>query len=284
VKSFRRFVRPGLLCLLPLLAPAAFAQVAPEDEGQSAETLTVDAQVTSSSGFLYAHPDLRFRVAGQRAWEAGDYARALTLFKQGARFADKPSQGMIGELLWNGQGTPVDRPLAQAWMRVAAERGYAVMVINRDRYWREMSADERARADALVPALLAEYGDAVAKPRIERRLRQARNSATGSRLGSVGSGLQVQLPGPAGTITLDGSQFFQQKFWDPKAYWAWQAQTWQELPKGQVRVGPLDAKASAHKETARPLGRAVPDSTACLCAGVSVTPAWTQRRYAVLVR
>lgn len=245
VKTLRRFVPSVLLCLVPLFAPAAFAQVASPDDGDRAETLTVDTQVTRSSGFLYAHPDLRFRVAGQRAWEAGDYARAMSLFKQGARFADKPSQGMIGELLWNGQGAPADRPLAQAWMRVAAERGYAVMVINRDRYWREMSAQERARADALAPALLAEFGDAVAKPRLEWRLRRARNSATGSRLGSVGSGMQVLLPGPSGTITLDGSQFFQQKFWDPKAYWAWQAETWQALPKGQVRVGPLDAKAPA---------------------------------------
>jgi len=222
------------LALASLLSVAAGGA-----QAQSPRQNSVDREIMSTSTFMSAHPDLRFRMLGLHAWEAGDYDTAMAHFRRGARYADKPSQGMVAEMLWNGQGTPVDRPLAHAWMQVAAEREYKVMVINRDRYWSEMDAAERQRALALAPAIAAEYGDAAAKPRVERKMRQVRNSSTGSRTGFTGN-LRIILPSPHGDVTVDGSQFFEDRFWKPDEYWAWQEDDWKELPKGRVKVGPLE--------------------------------------------
>jgi hypothetical protein len=206
---------------------------------QSARPGSTDGDIMSTSTFLSAHPDLRFRMLGLQAWEKGDYTTAMAHFRRGARYADKPSQGMVAEMLWNGQGTPVDRPLAHAWMQVASERGFKVMLLNRDRYWAAMDPAERERARALAPKIAAEYSDAVAKPRVERKMRQVRTSAAGSRTGFTGN-LRIILPSPRGDVTVDGSQFYDDRFWTPAEYWAWQEADWKELPKGRVKVGPLE--------------------------------------------
>jgi hypothetical protein len=220
---------------------AALLGAASGAHAQYARAQSVDSQVMNSDTFLSAHPDLRFRLLGLKAWQGGDYAKAMVLFRRAARFADKPAQGMVAEMLWNGQGGPMNRPLAHAWIDVAAERQFRIMEVTRDRYWREMTEAERAQALALAPALVAEYGDKVAKPRLERKLREVRTSSVGSRTGFVGN-VQVTIPSPSGDVTVDGSQFYQDKFWKPEAYWKWQAEDWKELSKGQVKVNPLQAK------------------------------------------
>lgn len=228
-------VSPRLLVLM-----IAFAGLAPAF-AQDAPPTSVDAQVMGSASFLDGHPDLRYRGLGMKAYRAGDMRRAMEHFKRAARYADKPSQGMVGELLWNGQGVAADRALAHAWLAVAAERDFKVLRRQRDRYWSALAPAERERARSLAAGLHAEYGDAVAQPRLEAVLRRARASVTGSRTGMTGS-LQVIIPGPGGDIRLDGSQFYQDKFWKPEAYWAWQAETWKDPPTPKVDVGPLERR------------------------------------------
>ena len=198
----------------------------------------IDARVMGSESFLAAHPDLRYRQLGMKAYLKGDARKALEHFRRAARYADKPSQGMVGELLWEGRGVAADRALAHAWLAVAAERRYEVLEAQRDRYWSQLGVAERERARAHALQLMAEFGDAVAQPRLEAVLRRARSQVTGSRTGASGS-LQVILPGPGGDIHVDGSQFYQDKFWDPKQYWAWQAETWRDVRTPQVDVKPL---------------------------------------------
>jgi hypothetical protein len=201
----------------------------------------LDAQVIGSESFLAAHPDLRHRQLGMKAFLKGDARKALEHFRRAARYADKPSQGMVGELLWEGRGAAADRALAHAWLAVAAERRYEVLERQRDRYWSQLDAGERERARAHAAQLMAEFGDAVAQPRLEAVLRRARSQVTGSRTGATGS-LQVIVPGPGGDIRLDGSQFYQDKFWDPEQYWAWQGETWRDARKPQVDVQPLQPR------------------------------------------
>jgi TPR repeat protein len=50
---------------------------------------------------------------------------AMQPFRRASFFADQPSQGMVAEMYWNGDGVPCDRALAYARMDLAAERGYA---------------------------------------------------------------------------------------------------------------------------------------------------------------
>lgn len=222
------------------LAACALASGA---HAQSGKPSQLDREIMSSDAFLSSHPDLRYRLLGLRAFKAGDQAQAMTLFLRAARFADKPSQAMVAEMYWNGWGVTMDRPLAYAWMDLASERHYKVMLVNRERYWEALSEAERTQAIAVGQPIFAEYADKAAKPRLERVLRNARRGTTGSRTGFTGN-LSITIPGPYGELRLDGSQFYQEKFWKPEAYWAWQSEDWKELPKGQVNVGPLQVPAT----------------------------------------
>lgn len=76
----------------------AAALVAGGAQAQYAKSNSVDAQIMSSDAFLGSHPDLRHRLAGLKAFQANDYAKALTHFRRASRYGDKPSQGMVAEM------------------------------------------------------------------------------------------------------------------------------------------------------------------------------------------
>ncbi len=65
----------------------------------------------------------------------------MTKFLRAARYADKPSQAMIAQMLWNGDGVPVDRVMAYVWADLAAERGYPAFIATREKFWSELNAD-----------------------------------------------------------------------------------------------------------------------------------------------
>lgn len=229
-------IRPLLLCSLFILSPAAFAQGEAPENPFDAE----DIEVMNTDGFLAAHPDLRWRREGLKSYNDGDTGEALALFQRASRYADKPSQAMVAEMLWTGTGTPVDRPLAYAWMDVASERAYLPFLSKREQYWNALTEAERARALEVGKAVYDEYRDSVAKERLDRLLRRAKRNVTGSRVGSVGN-LQVIVPGPGGTsITIDGSRYYDDQYWEPEHYWAWQDSIWKDPPTGRVTVNPLE--------------------------------------------
>lgn len=223
---------------LLLLAPFALAQPV-----QAQEAKTNDAIMMTSEGFLDAHPDIKFRQQGLRAWEAGDHAEAFTLFKRAARYADKPSQGMIAEMLWRGEGVAQDRPAAYAWMDLAAERHYRPMLIQREIYWDALSPAEQEKAMEIGKELYAEYGDVVGKPRVERKMRFARRAGTGGRTGGAIGNLTIVINTMAGPMTIDGSTYYDPDYWEPERYWAWQEKGWKNPPRGMVDVGPLSRPA-----------------------------------------
>ena len=71
-------------------------------------------------------------------------------------------------------------------------------------------------------------------------MRRAKRNVTGSRTGHVGA-LQVMVPGPGGTmISIDGSRYYDEQYWEPENYWAWQDSIWKDPPTGTVRVKPLE--------------------------------------------
>ena len=199
-----------------------------------------DALVLNNTGFLGAHPDLRWRREGQATLEKGRPREALTYFRRAARYADKPSQAMVAEMLWTGNGAEVDRALAYAWMDIAAERAYVPFVARREAYWNALSDTERARALEVGRPLYEEYRDEVAQERLERELEKARRKITGSRTGFVGF-LHVQIAGPGGTpITISAERFYDDKYWEPEQYWAWQDSIWKDPGFGTVTVKPLE--------------------------------------------
>jgi uncharacterized protein len=194
--------------------------------------------VVNSSGFMSAHPDIRWRTRGLQAQGDGDHGQALEYYLRAARFADKASAAAIGEMYWMGQGVRRDRSLAYAWMDLAAERHWRLFLVRREGMWSELSDAERQLAIELGRRIYEEYGDAVAKPRLERTLARERRRSTGSRTGSTGA-LSIQIPTPSGMVTLDGSQYYAEKYWEPRQYWRWQQEIWAPELTGQVDVGPI---------------------------------------------
>jgi hypothetical protein len=116
-----------------------------------------------------------------------DYRYAITLYKIAASWAYKPAQYNLGVIFVKGEGgVPEDRPQGLAWLTLAAERDEKKYVSIRDRVRTALTADEVAKADALVADLSQTYGDKRALPRAKARWRDVRNGATGSHLGFTG--------------------------------------------------------------------------------------------------
>lgn len=211
-----------------------------------------------TESFLSAHPDLRWRREALHAFSNKQYELAMKQFRRAARHADKPSQAMIAEMYWEGLGVAQDRPLAYAWMDIAAERMYPNFLILRESYWHALDENQREDAIRRGQTILAEFGDDVAKPRMARVLSKHRRQITGSRTGFVGPGLTVvDLRGPASTgVDLSelkspfgarvggvssGHLSYDEKYWVPEQYWASQDEVWRALPAqtGSVHVGDL---------------------------------------------
>jgi TPR repeat protein len=191
-----------------------------------------------TAGFLNHHPDMKYRMLGMEAYENKDYAEAMRFFRRAGFYGDKPSQGMVAEMYWNGQGVARDPVLAYVWMDLAAERGYRGFFGLRERYWTSLSEAERARAVEEGQAVYAKFGDAAAKPRYAFQLRAGRRQMTGSRTG-FNHGVQIIVPGPEGGQAIEGSKFYDARYWDPKKYWAWQDNVWMKPKIGRVEIGEI---------------------------------------------
>lgn len=193
-----------------------------------------------NGGFLEAHPDLRYRLLGLDKYKSGDYADAFKFFRRAGYYADKPSQGMVAEMFWNGQGVDKDPVQAYIWMDLAAERGYEGFVALRERYWNQLDEAQRTRAIEDGQAVYATYGDDAAKPRIAIVLRRELRKMTGSHLGSTGN-LKILVPGPGDMVQeIDGSKFFDKRYWDPEQYQQWHDAIWAKPRVGKVEVGELN--------------------------------------------
>jgi TPR repeat protein len=234
----RRKVLAAALLVMVSALPAHAAGDAPPQ---------IDPDVLTE-GFLAAHPDLRWRAEGVRDYAAGRYEVAMSELKRAARYADKPAQAMIAEMYWEGVGVPRDRALGYAWMDIAAERMYHDFLAFREAYWNQLSDGERKDAIARGRAVLAEYGDDAAKPRLEKVLRREGRNVTGSRVGFTGNLRIIPFTGPlAGTgMTISGDRYYAKEYWEPKAYWKLQDKIWKAPPPHpRVDVGPLQPVDSA---------------------------------------
>lgn len=220
------------LCISVLVGTAFAADKPPMDP--------IEDPLLITAGFLDSHQDLKFRMLGLEAYQKQRYEAALQHFRRASFFADKPSQGMVAEMYWNGEGAPRDPVQAYVWMDLASERGYLGFIGLRERYWNALSAAERARAVDEGQAVYARFGDAAAKPRYEHQLRIGKREMTGSRTG-FNHGVKIEIPGPSGSQSIEGSKYYDDRYWDAKKYWAWQDRIWKKPRIGKVTIGEIDA-------------------------------------------
>jgi FOG: TPR repeat, SEL1 subfamily len=220
--------------------------------------------------------DLGAQAAGHK-----DYAHAIAMYKVAASWAYKPAEYNLGVMYLSGQGTPIDLPRALAWMALAAERNDPQYVKARDLINAHLSDAQFNQANVIMAQLLPTYGDKVAMARAGTRWREIRASATGSRVGSAASPVQVgavagdpnHMRSPyysgdshvsttafdvVGTHQTDGAVAYQQlresnNPYDPKF-------KWQPGSTGTVTVEPLvpvkksDVERPATSGSAQPTG------------------------------
>lgn len=245
-----------VLCMLTGMTFLASASAS--ERAALSEPADIPPELLKNITFLHGHPDLRWRVEGNQQLYRGDFVRAAERFTRAARYADKPSQAAIAELLWDGKGVPRNRPLAYAWMDLAAERGYRSFLMKREAMWQALDDAEREQAIEVGTQLYADYGDDVAKPRSRNVMRRERSRQIGSRTGadvyanrsvgklpfvnkvSEGGQFSERDAVRLGAIGSESLQFFNQRYWHPETYWSIQDSPWQ----GEVIVHPLQESES----------------------------------------
>jgi len=196
--------------------------------------------------FASAHPDLYFRGKALHEIEQGRTGEAIDSFRTSARYGDKTSQLALALMHRDGIGVERDLALAYAWADLAAERGYPDFVAIRENLWHALDEKQRRDAQRRGAALYAEFGDDVAKPRLEALLVRGRLGRTGtrtdadtpvgmadfSRFEAIGTAeyFKGPMPRPVGS-SLNGEAFLPSarnvardywapENWEPEAYWA----------------------------------------------------------------
>lgn len=249
-------------CLVLALVMASSAHARDVSRlGRTTESLLVEQNY---AGFLEAHPDLFAYRRGMDSVRGEDYAAAMRYFRRAARYADKPSQALIAEMYWQGLGVEQDRPLAYAWMDLAAERGSTRLLLERERYWEALSEAERAEALRIGRQVYDRFGDAVAKPRLEASLRRKARRVAGSRTGYTGNTTILAImpghnnrggdgEGAVGPVPpllqMSASEFFHPTYWAPANYYTWRDQLFEHEPGlGAAHVGPLEPVRNADSD------------------------------------
>jgi hypothetical protein len=89
---------------------------------------------------------------GMAAYNRGDYAPAMALFKPLARQGNAKAQAAIGAMYRKGQGVAKSSAHAFMWLSIAAARGDADARTEMNEMARTMSAKEQAQAREMTLA------------------------------------------------------------------------------------------------------------------------------------
>ena len=157
-------------------------------------------------------PGQKYYFLAVHAFEKKEYKFAIDMYEVAASWAYKPAQYNLAIIYLKGDGVPVDRQRAMAWMALAAERNDKQYVGARELLYADLSSEEFARANAIWRELKPTYGDKAALLRAKMRWAQVRAAMTGSRVGSpgnlrvgaAGGNVKPVSLGPDGRSALDG--------------------------------------------------------------------------------
>ena len=128
---------------------------------------------------FYLPGDYYFCVGGHRQVD-GYEQEAIGYFERAAEWGDKRAQYLLGLMHFQGDGSPVDRPLGLAWLALAAERDDSDIDDALAFARRHSSKAERQQAERLLAEMWPIYADEFtvkrAATRYERETRQLRRS------------------------------------------------------------------------------------------------------------
>ena len=200
-RSIGRGSRAPVLFLLLLAGTSTWGQPGPKPLTRSETLVQIREALRVSDG----HPNEKRRLYGMRAYVKHDFAAAAEQFELAARFADKYAQHRLSLMYWEGEGVPRDRALAYVWSDLAAERGTTKLVAIREKMWASLNPAEQAQAIAIGPEHYARFGDAVAKPRTDHRMRRFALKRPGSRAGWDGADVEIVVPSSGQIGVVDQS-------------------------------------------------------------------------------
>lgn len=186
--------RPMLVMLYSLYLAAGSTLLVPTsaDAQSIAAPSYGSADMSGSNGPVAdARPGQYYFDLGVQASRKKDYGHAISMYEVAASWAYKPAEYNLAVMYVRGEGVPANLPRAMAWMSLAAERNETIYVKARDLIQTHLTPDQRKQAEAMRAQLLPTYGDAVALNRAKSRWREVRASATGSRVGSAASPVEV---------------------------------------------------------------------------------------------
>lgn len=191
-----------LLAALALALASSMATAAPPLTLTDASFMDIDDMVLAAKG----RPNEEYRLHGLKAYQQGNYPDAMTRFEVAAYNADKYSQHYLSLMHWHGVGVPPDHVQAYIWADLAAERGSKRLLLIREKMWAELTPTQQAQVEARGTEFYARYGDAVAQPRVEGKIRAFARDMTGSRVGYRNQRLDVSVGPPSGSFSGPGSQ------------------------------------------------------------------------------
>lgn len=148
-------------------------------------------------------PGKYFEQKAQFYLKNKQYRAALEMFELSGFWADKVAQYNAGLMYYNGIGVPADKARGVAWLRVAAEGHEDLAERALQVAQSEVSAEDRARADAIFDELDQKYSDRYTLPRALAQYDQDAAMLTGSHLGHVIGPLSVQESGELPTTGED---------------------------------------------------------------------------------
>lgn len=195
-----RNCRKATIALALCVGAMGSALAAPPVVLTDASFLEIDSMVVPAKG----RPNEELRLRGLKSYQTGNYRDAVEAFEGAAYHADKYSQHYLSLIHWHGVGVPVDRVQAYIWADLAAERGNSrPLLAIREKMWAQMDQQQQAGMEVRGAAYYARYGDAVAKPRTEGKMRAFARDMTGSRIGYRNQRLEVSGPPVNGTFITD---------------------------------------------------------------------------------
>jgi TPR repeat protein len=150
----------------------ADAQSAPAAEGASNKAVPSDAVLASGVCLIGEErvlPGDYYYCLGSVAYGEHNYQQSLRFFTTAASWASKPAQYVLGVMALHGDHQPSNRPLALAWLALAAERPNSRFKTAYDEAYAASTPGDREASRRLLASMGATYADATAAVRAEQR-------------------------------------------------------------------------------------------------------------------